>query len=237
LVGGAVLLALVGVVSVALIRSAAAAQSGQRGMLGAFAGLLGAGLIAVSLDWTWQMAAAAAPLLIALAVVCSDALRPDAAGEELLAAPETGPAVDGPTSAPVAVRALGLAGAVVALVAVWAGSILALSAVQLDRSDSELQRGDLAAAAESARAAGRLQPWSPEPSLRLATIEQAATNLEAARRRAEEAAQLAPDDFRPWLLLAAIHADLGNLLPATAYGERAGLTGGTVLDQAEDGVP
>lgn len=237
LVGGIALLALLGVAAAALIRSAREARPGQRGMLGAFAGLLGAGLVAVSIDWTWQMAAAAAPLLIALAVLCSEALRPGTTGEELLAAPETEPLAAGPAPASVSAPALGLAAAAVALVAVWAGTILALSAVQLDRSESELQRGDLAAAAESARAAARLQPWSPEPSLRLASIEQAATNLEAARRRAEEAARLAPDDFRPWLLLAAIHADLGNLLPASAYGERAGLTGGAVLEQAEAGVP
>ena len=78
----------------------------------------------------------------------------------------------------------------VAVVAVWAGAVLALAAVQLNRSDSALAEGDLPAAAAAARAAEAIEPWSAAPALRLAEIEQAAGNLDAARRRAEQAVRL-----------------------------------------------
>jgi tetratricopeptide (TPR) repeat protein len=107
------------------------------------------------------------------------------------------------------------------VVALWAGAVLALAAIQLERSADRLAEGDLSGAAEAARSAARIEPWSQEPSLRLAEIEQAAANFEAARRRAEEAARLAPEDFRPWLLLSQIHAAGGEPALAAVYATRA----------------
>ncbi len=83
LVGGLALLGLLAVAVGGLVGSARASRAGHRGMLGAFAGIGAAGVVAVSLDWTWQMTASAAPLLIVIAVACAAALRPDRDGREI----------------------------------------------------------------------------------------------------------------------------------------------------------
>ena len=56
--------------------------------------------------------------------------------------------------------------------------------------------------------------------MRLATIEQAAGNLEAARLDAARAIELTPKDFRPWLLDSLIEAERGNEKVFVAYATR-----------------
>jgi hypothetical protein len=73
----------------------------------------------------------------------------------------------------------------------------------------------------AARAAAAVEPWSAEPWLRLATVEQAAGNLEAARLDAARAIELTPKDFRPWLLASGLESKLGNEKVLIAYAARA----------------
>ena len=201
----------------------------RRAQTGAVLGVFVAGLIAITIDWTWQLPAAVAPMLVAIALLCGQSLRrPGSTGSQLV-----DPQIAGyePLDAPRALsRALiGAAIGAAALAAIWVGAVLAIASMQLDRSAERLAAGDLPGAAAAARAADELQPWSPEPSLRLAEIEQAAANFEAARQRAEKAIRLSPDDFRAWLLLSQIQAALGNSDAALRYVARATALGPRIV--------
>lgn len=176
-----------------------------RSMLGPLAAILVAGTLAVLVDWTWDLPAAFVPYLVAFAVVCGSGLRRRKSGrgsllvEERLAGYEPDP--NPPRPAPALLGALTAAAAAVAI---WAGAVLALSAVELDRASDSLAEGQLVDAAKSARSAAAIAPWNVEPVLRLAEIEFAGGNLGAARRRAEEAARMSPEDYRPWVVLTQI---------------------------------
>ncbi len=119
------------------------------------------------------------------------------------------------------VRGLAVALVGAALPALWAGGVLVLSSDRLDESAEALERGEYAEAAQAARAAASLQPWASEPWVRLATIEQAAGNLEAARRDVHAAIDRAPTDFRLWLLAVRIELNLGEPQIGIAYRKRA----------------
>ncbi len=220
--GGAALLAALGLGAFGVWSRLRSETERVRAASAAVAGIFVAGLVAIGIDWTWELPAALAPFVISLALLCgSGLLAPGAAQGSLLVDSRMAgyEPLDAPASPPPWILRVGIGAA--AGVAIWAGLLLALTAIQLDRSADRLARGDLSGAAEAARAVARLEPWSPEPSLRLAEIEQTASNLEAARRRAEEAVRLAPDDFRPWLLLGQIQSALGNPLVAGAYTAKA----------------
>jgi tetratricopeptide (TPR) repeat protein len=194
--GGLALLALAVAVGIGARRLVADPLA--RPAAGAAAGVAVVGLIAFTLDWTWEMPAAGVPAILAAGLLTGRGLRPRSAA---------GPAVD-----PLRAGGLGIAvpAALVAVVSVWAGAVIALAAVQLERGESALADGDLPEAAAAARAAEEIEPWSADPSLLLAEIEQVGGNFDAARRRAERAIRLSPDDFRAWLLLADISASLGE---------------------------
>jgi hypothetical protein len=200
--GGLAMLALV--VAVALAARRLLRDPAARPVAGAAAGVALAGLIAICLDWSWEMPATVALPLVAAGLLLGNGLR--TAEPAVAAVPRSG-----------TVSLTGL----VAVVAIWAGAVLALAAVQLDRSDSALAEGDLPAAAAAARAAEAIEPWSAAPALRLAEIEQAAGNLEAARRRAEQAVRLSPGDYRAWILLADVTAALGEAEVSGIYALRA----------------
>lgn len=235
LVGGLALLALLALGLLAAWRPLFGADrdspvaARRRAAAGAAAGVYVAGLVAIAIDWTWQIPAAVAPLLIALALLCGQALRPPAACGSQLVDPRIAgyERHDSPVSVPGWLIGGGLA--VAALASVWVGVVLAVASVQLERSEDRLAEGDLVGAASAARAAAAIEPWSPEPSLRLAEIEQAGANLQAARRRAEEAVRLSPQDFRPWLLLSEVQGSLGNAGAGLRYLQRATLLGPRIL--------
>jgi hypothetical protein len=208
--GALALAALLLAVLAAAWRRARSPAPGERGAVGAALGILLAGLVAVTFDWTWQVPAAILPFLLSVGLLGGAALR-TAEGRRAGSA--------GPSNI--------FRGAVVfaAIATIWAGGVLAAAAAELSRSEDRLAVGDLSGAAEHARTAAEIEPWSAEPNVQLATIELAASNLEAARRRAERAVRLAPQDPLPWLLLGRVQAELGNTFTAYSYLRRAGALG------------
>ena len=174
--------------------------------IGAALGVTFAALVGFLIDWTWQVPAVVVPVLIAAAIIGASQR-----------------AVGSPAVASGRTRSWGLAVALVgaALPALWAGGVLVLSSDRLDESAEALEQGEYAEAAQAARAAASLQPWASEPWERLATIEQAAGNLEAARRDVHAAIDRAPTDFRLWLLAVRIELNLGEPQIGIAYRKRA----------------
>jgi hypothetical protein len=221
MIGGTAILVILLAPVFALRSALRRAGRGTRAMIGPIAGVLIAGAIAVSVDWTWDIPAAFASYLVCLALALGVAVQPrNARRGSMLADPGFGGYEFDPSPARPSPAVCGALAAAVAVIAIWAGGVVALAGVELDRSSDYLEQGRLVEAAESARAAQAIAPWSPEPLMRLSEIEEVGGNLEAARRRAEEAARASPEDFQPWLLLSSIHVKLDNVLIIGAYGTR-----------------
>ncbi len=102
----------------------------------------------------------------------------------------------------------------------WAASVLAVGTSRLEASDDAFARGQLDDAAAEARAAAAVQPWAPAPWVRLARIELAADNLQAAELAVEAAIDRDPEDLRSWSLAVIIQSQLGNEAATTAYAQR-----------------
>ena len=99
---------------------------------------------------------------------------------------------------------------VCAWVAIWVAGDQLIASVQLDSSRNALARGDFESAAQSARNASAIQPWSSEAQLQLALAEKANGDLAAATAAVREAVDRASHDWRPWLVAAEVAAAAGN---------------------------
>ena len=99
----------------------------------------------------------------------------------------------------------------------WAGAVVAVSGDRLDASDDAFAAGHLDEAATAARSAAAAEPWSAEPWLRLATVEQAAGNLEAAQLDLRRAIELNPALLVAHLNLAFALSRSGDIEEARAH--------------------
>lgn len=178
-------------------------------------------LIGFSIDWTWDVPAAALPALVAAGLLCGRSMRRDAADGRNAGSSRSdlGP-----------VRGLVLIG--LGVVGIWSAGVLSISSDRLDASDEALAEGKLGDAAAAARSAAALQPWSAAPWLQLGAVEQAAGNLSAARRAVQMAIERTPGSFEPWLLAAELERQLGDADVAAAYMERARRLAPLVLERA-----
>jgi hypothetical protein len=152
--------------------------------------VLAAGALTAGLEWTWQIPAAFVPAIAAvglLTAVPSPVGRPHLARE------------DSSSSFGLGIAIIGIAWA-----SIWAAAIVLITDFKLDASRAAAARGDLVTAANDARDAASVQPWSPEPRLQLALVNERAGNLEAARVEAELAIDRAPGDWRAWAAAARI---------------------------------
>jgi O-Antigen ligase len=164
--------------------------------------VLAAGALTAGLDWTWQIPAASVAVIAA-------------AGLLTAARSEVGATQSAPAAAPSTRFGLGIAVIAIAWASIWAAGVLLISDLKLDASRSAAARGDLVGAANDARDAASVQPWSPEPRLQLALVEELADNLTAARAAADLAIDRASDDWRPWAVAARIDARSGRLKEAS----------------------
>jgi O-antigen ligase/polysaccharide polymerase Wzy-like membrane protein len=188
--GFALLVAFLAIPVVAAIRRRSSAEAAAEDDLAL--AVVAAGALSAALEWTWQIPAAFAPVIVALGLL--------AAG-----------GVAGRRSS----FALGVATLVVAWVAIWAAAVSFAGEYELSASRSDAARGDLTGAADDARIASKLQPWSPEPPLQLALVEELGGDLDAARAAARDAIDHAGGDWRPWAVAARISAKQGNSAAAS----------------------
>ena len=164
-----------------------------------------AGLISAALDWTWQLPAAFAPVIVAAALLSGPASRPVAA----VAEPGARGSMPG-WRARGGQYGLGVATLLCAWAAIWVAGDQLIASVQLDSSRSALARGDFESAAQSARNASAIQPWSSEAQLQLALAEKGNGDIAAATAAVREAVDRASHDWRPWLVAAEVAAAAGN---------------------------
>jgi Tfp pilus assembly protein PilF len=92
--------------------------------------------------------------------------------------------------------------------------VLFFTSVKLDASRAAVDRGDLAQAAQDAVDARTLEPWSSEPSLQLALVDELGGDLPAARTALDEAIARAPEDWRLQLVSARLYVESNDLARA-----------------------
>jgi hypothetical protein len=207
-VGLLVLLGFLGTVLFAGWRAVTQARNGNRrdDAMAAAVALFLAGLVSAALDWTWQLPVAFVPIIVVAALITGPA------GEQV-AVPV---AATDERRVPTRRRSwrgqfgFGVATLVCAWVAIWVAGDQLVATVQLDNSRSALERGDLDSAAQDARNAAAIQPWSSEAQLQLALVEKESGDLAAAAVAARKAIGHASHDWRPWLVAAEIAAAAGN---------------------------
>jgi tetratricopeptide (TPR) repeat protein len=164
---------------------------------------LGCGTVAAGLEWTWEVPAAFAPVVVAAAVLAGPA---HAAGRDREGRRHVWSA----------------AVVVVGCAAVLAAAVALVSDANLRASRAAAREGDYARAAVAARRVKELQPWAAEPWLQLALVEESG-DLQAARRAADEAIERSPEDWRIWLVAARLRTkagDIGGALSALRHARR-----------------
>jgi tetratricopeptide (TPR) repeat protein len=168
--------------------------------------LLAAGVFSAATDWTWELPAVFAPVVVAVALLTGPATlrRED---------DPVPPGADRAALNPPTDRSFGwgVATLLTGWVAVWVAGLLFLTEIKLDDSRAAVDRGDLAAAAQDATDASTLQPWAAEPRLQLALVGEQARDWTVARAEIAEAIDRAPEDWSLWYAAARIEYKVGDL--------------------------
>jgi O-antigen ligase len=178
--------------------------------------LLAVGVFSAATDWTWELPAVFAPVVVAVAVLTGPATlrREGDPGTSGANRAEQGAATERSFGWGVATLLAGW-------VAVWVAGLLFLTEIKLDDSRAAVDRGDLASAGQDARDASTLQPWAADPRLQLALVGERATDWTAARAEIAEAIDRAPEDWALWYAAARIEYKAGDRDAYAAAYERA----------------
>jgi hypothetical protein len=169
---------------------------GSRTTTAALTAALAAYVVAVGVDWMWQ--------LPAVSIV----------GVALLGLLLAGEADGARLTAPRLVRGRRvLAGAAVAacFVVAVAGMDLLTANLKLRDSRAAASRGDVASALDAARTARRIEPWASSPYLQIGLLEEERQALQPALHWVNEALDRNRGDWRVWLIKARIETRLGDV--------------------------
>lgn len=205
---GVIGLALILVFFAAGVLATSGARSRARPEAAGVACMLAAGLVSASLDWTWEIPAVFAPLIVAVALGAGPLQS-------------VSQAVGANATETRRRLALGVATLLVSWAALWASGVQFLTERTLDASRTDFNDGDLVSAAQGARDAAILQPWSPGPRLQSALIEESAGNLTAAEDQLDEAITRASEDWQLWFVAARLALADGRVADARADLARA----------------
>lgn len=174
---------------------------GLRPEIGAALAVLAAGVFSAAIDWTWQLPAVFGPVVLVAALLTGPASLRDGGGAEPL------------TGRRWAWRVVTAAASLVVIVVC---GIQLLSSLELDRSQSETRNGDLAAAADDARAASAIEPWAGSPYLQLALVQEQAGDIAGALGSIRHATAHDSHDWSVWLVRARLEAQRGDAEAARA---------------------
>ncbi|MEA2352115.1 MAG: hypothetical protein QOJ14_529 [Thermoleophilaceae bacterium] len=158
---------------------------------------LACGVASAAVDWTWQLPAAFAPVVVVAAVLAGPAL-----GEPLPARERAARGRE---------RIARAATVAVGCLAALAAAILLVTEVELGDSRVALRAGHLSEAAKDARRAGAVEPWAAAPRLQLALVRERAGDLTGARTAARAAIARDPDGWEVWLVETRLATRLGDV--------------------------
>jgi hypothetical protein len=207
------------------------------GEFAAAAALVAAGLVSASLEWVFEFPSAFIPLVVAVGLLTGVSLyrpsRSETAGDpdetvEMERAEASG--------------GRGFGWGVAALAMGWASIIVAavvfFTEAKLIQSESAAGRSQLEEAAQDARDASTLQPWSSEPWLQIALLEELSGDLVGAQEALHNASVRAPKDWRLWLINARFEVGLDDLEGARAsLGRARDLAPMAQIFQTKEGIP
>jgi hypothetical protein len=172
--------------------------------------LLAAFVVAICVDWTWQVSALpVAAFLVAAPLLGASGPRVPRAAETSLRRRKI--------VALLAPVALGVV--TIAVVVTCAIALIAPSAV--DRSSAAAVSGRLDEAARDARVGAEAAPFAVSPLLQRATVLERAGQLASAAAAARQATTREPENWRPWFVLARIEAARNRPDAAVAAFRRA----------------
>jgi hypothetical protein len=174
-------------------------RAGLTGDVGVLLAVVATGAIGAAVDWTWEIPAVFGPVVVCAAL--------------LLASARSRPLRDG--------YLLGIATVAAAWVFMVAGGLAALTQIELDRSRSAAADGRIAEAIHRAEQARTVTPWSAEPFIQLALLEQDSGNLDQALRLLKEAESRDSDDWRLPLIEVTIQAQRGDTQASLAALQRS----------------
>ena len=149
--------------------------------------VLGAGLAAAAVEWTWEIPGVFVPVVVVAGVLAGPALSH---GRRLVAR----------RSVPLRVGV-----ALVGVVCVVAGSINLASDSKLRASQEAARDGDVAKAADDARAARKIEPWAAAPRVQEALVQEPG-NVRAASQTIDGAIERSDQDWRIWLVATGLRA-------------------------------
>ena len=167
-----------------------AATAHNRNAAAGLAALLASFLLALALDWMWELPVVAAVGVAAIALLVGPATL---GSSEPRGAERSGRRFALAARGVVVVAALGL-------IAAQAIPLVAQDDVQI--SQDHFAAGDLDGARDAALDAKDVQPWAASPRLQLALVEEARGDLPAARSAIDGAIDRDPLDWRLWLTAA-----------------------------------
>ncbi|WP_040598428.1 O-antigen ligase family protein [Patulibacter medicamentivorans] len=175
-------------------------------------------VVAISVDWAWQLSALpVAAALLAAALV--------GRGRDVPVVSQAATTPLDPATAPERRRRLAFAGPL-ALGAAAVGSIVVLAVALIapdgvERSRAAVGAGALDRAASIARDTRNAAPFSLDAALQRALVAERSGDLSAAARAAADATRIEPRNWRPWIVLARIEVARGRPRAAVAAYRRA----------------
>ena len=195
--GLALFLGFVAVLVAAARRRLGAGLDGDAGVLVA---VVAVGAVGAAVDWTWEIPAVFGP-----AVVCAALLT--------ASAPSRREAWDG--------YWLGVGTVAAAWIAIVAGGLVVLGDLELKRSREAASENRYSEAADRARAAHTIEPWSSEPYTQLALLDQQRDDFAAALANIDRAKQRDSEDWRLLLIEVSLQQQSGDPAAAQAAYRRA----------------
>jgi hypothetical protein len=171
--------------------------------------LIATGATSAAIDWTWELPAVFAPVVLAVALLAGPIWNRREHGEQA----EPG----GASSSRLARLGVAAAG----LVAVILAAIVFLSELRLDASRDAVRAGDLGGAEQAAGDAAALEPWNAAGHAQVALVAELRGDLPAARDKAARAIEESPGDWRLWVIAARLETKAGDVDAARRSLERA----------------
>jgi hypothetical protein len=163
-------------------------RAGLTGDVGLLLAVVVTGAVGAAVDWTWEIPAVFGPVVVCAAL--------------LLASARSRPLRDG--------YLLGIATVAAAWVVMVAGGLVVLTQIELDRSRSAAADGRIAEAIHRAEQAHTVTPWSAEPFIQLALLQDDSGNADQALRLLKEAESHDSKDWRLPLIEASLQSQRGD---------------------------
>ena len=178
-------------------------EGSERVLVAALLASFSAWLVAVGIDWIWELTAVAVVGMVLLG---------------LLTGPATAQTAPGSADAGRRTGRRRFATGVVAVLVVWAlifaQAVPLLASVKISASQEAVRKGDAAGALGNAEDARTLQPWAASPYLQLALVREAIGDLPGALVAIRQATDRDPLDWRLWLARARIETNSGDIAAA-----------------------